>query len=91
MTMKPDLMMKLLLAAVGLLLGLNLVASTAGPALAARDDLYAWHTLPTAWLNDSDGTFQVNEQSTLAVTIVVLLAIALWETWDTFYKASRAH
>ena len=59
--------------------------------LAARDDLYAWHTLPTAWLNDSDGTFQVNEQSTLAVTIVVLVAIALWETWDTFYKASRAH
>ncbi|MBP7559508.1 MAG: hypothetical protein KBA64_03425 [Armatimonadetes bacterium] len=38
MTMKPDLMMKLLLAAVGLLLGLNLVASTAGPALAARDE-----------------------------------------------------
>lgn len=69
----------------------NLVGTVlfAGPLvwLAARNDLYDWDTLPTAWI--ADGDLQINEQTTLTVTIIVLLAIALWETFDSFRKASR--
>lgn len=55
--------------------------------LAARNTLYAWDTLPLEWVGDGD--LQVNEGATLTVTIVVLLAIALWETVDSFRKAAR--
>ncbi|MBD3174641.1 MAG: hypothetical protein GF320_05650 [Armatimonadia bacterium] len=36
--MKPDLTMKLLLGAIAVLLGLNLLTSTASPAMADRDE-----------------------------------------------------
>lgn len=55
--------------------------------LAARNNLYAWDTLPVEWIGD--GTLNVNEGLTLTVTIIVLLAIAVWETGDSFRKASR--
>lgn len=58
--------------------------------LASRNDLYAWETLPAQWLSGEE-SLHIAQQPTLAITIVVLLAVALWETWDTFYKASRAH
>lgn len=56
--------------------------------LAARNNLYAWETLPIEWIGD--GNLQVNEGATLTVTIVVLLVIAAWETFDSFRKAARA-
>lgn len=56
--------------------------------LASRNDLYAWDTLPIEWLS-GDGSLQVSEQPTLTITIVVLVGVALWETFDSFLKAAR--
>lgn len=57
--------------------------------LAARNDLYAWETLPLEWVRDSSGNLEVNEPATLGITILVLVAILLWEAFDTFRKAAR--
>ncbi|WP_109474149.1 HAAS signaling domain-containing protein [Ornithinimicrobium cavernae] len=57
--------------------------------LAARNDLYAWDTFPVAWVRDAGGELKINDTATLVTTIVVLLAVALWETVDSFRKAAR--
>lgn len=57
--------------------------------LAARNDLYAWDTLPLEWVRDSAGNLEVNEPVTLGATIVVVVGILLWEAFDTFRKAAR--
>lgn len=58
--------------------------------LAARNDLYAWETLPVEWVRDGS-ELVVNEQATLITTVVVVLGILLWETIDSFRKAARRH
>lgn len=58
--------------------------------LAARNDLYAWETLPEQWVRDASGALNVNESATLVVTVAVLLLIALWETIDSVRKADRS-
>lgn len=57
--------------------------------LAARDDLIAWDTLPLSWIRPDGAALQVNEELTLGATVAVLVAVLLWETVDSFRKASR--
>lgn len=59
--------------------------------LASRNDLFAWDTLPLEWIRDSGSELIVNESATLGATIVILLVILLWETFDTFRKAARSN
>src|SRR5699024_11017067 len=54
--------------------------------LASQNNLYAWDTLPLEWF-ERDGTgLVVNESATLWVTVIVVGAIAAWDTADGLWK-----
>lgn len=55
--------------------------------LAGRNDLIAWDTLPTNWpYHEALG----DQERTMRVLVLVLLAIALWEMADAIRKAARS-
>lgn len=56
--------------------------------LAARNDLFAWGTLPLSWIRP-DGGLEISETATLISTVVIVLAILAWETFDSFRRAGR--
>lgn len=56
--------------------------------LASRDDLYAWDTLPLGWVA-GDGSGGINEGATLWISVIVVVAIGLWDVLDGLRKASR--
>jgi hypothetical protein len=57
--------------------------------LAARNDLFAWDTLPLDWLRPGE-TLEINEPLTLGITVAVLVAILAWEIVDSFRRAARS-
>lgn len=57
--------------------------------LAARNDLFAWDTLPLSWLRPGE-TLEIHESWTLGITVVVLVAILAWETVESFRRAARS-
>lgn len=57
--------------------------------LAARNDLFAWDTLPLSWIRPGE-TLQINESLTLGATAALLVAILAWETFDSFRQAARS-
>lgn len=56
--------------------------------LATRNDLFAWDTLPLGWIRPGE-TLEINERATLISTVVILLAVLAWETFDSFRRARR--
>lgn len=75
------------------------IINTAGNALfvlpviwlASQNNLYAWDTLPLDWIDSDSNGLAVNESATLWTTVIVVVAIAAWDTVDGLWKASRTN
>lgn len=56
--------------------------------LASRDDLFAWDTIPMSWLGDS-GTVEISQSATMWGSVVIVLAIVLWDSVAGLWNAAR--